>query len=502
MKKLIFTFLATFAFFALSAQVDRELVLVEIGTGTGCPYCPGAAMGLHDLYTNGDPVAGVEYHNYNSSDPFNTPEAPVRCSYYGISGYPTAQFDGEYNEVVGGSNTQTMYGNYLPIVNARMQMQTSFTLDITGDNTGDEYSVKVSVSKIAAYTGTNLVVHFALTETDIPYNWQGMSTVDYTQRLMVPGATGTPVTFPTNNSMVEVELSFTFDNTWVKDNCELIAWVQDNSNKHVLHSTSVMLNDLDPGYPTWLADFDAEPTDICEAGTAHFHDQSIGEVIQYIWTFEGGNPSTSSLENPNVYYSATGDYNVQLIIYDGTRYDTASKTNYIEVHNLPNVVFGTVEDLCNEDWDPYVLTQGTPEGGIYSGDYVTDGMYFHPTESGVGEFNVSYTYTDEFGCENYDEQLITVVNCVGVGENAEAVALEVYPNPSYGIFNLNINASDLNNAELKVIDLVGKVVYELNDINVQGTQILSVDLSEHPSGIYFVQIKNENHSVSKKVFLK
>lgn len=499
MKKLIFTFFATIAFFALTAQVDRELVLVEIATGTWCGYCPGAAMGAHDLMTNGDPVAVVENHN---GDVFANTYSNARNNYYSVPGYPTAKFDGNYDEYVGGSATQSMYSNYLPKVNARMLIPAEFTIDITGDNTGDLYDVKVTVSKVAAYSGTNLVVHLCLTETDIAYNWQNQSTIDYTNRLMVPDANGTAVTFPSNNSTVEVELSFTFDNSWVKENCELIAWIQDNTNKYALHTASVMLVDLDPGYPTWLANFDADPTDICEAGTAHFHDQSIGDVIQYAWTFDGGYPATSSLQDPNVYYMETGAYDVQLIIFDGTRYDTAFKSSYIEVHDLPDVVFGPVEDLCNEDWDPYTLTQGDPEGGSYSGEYVTEGMYFHPTESGVGQFDVTYTYIDEFGCENSDDQVITVVNCVGMDENAEAVTLEIYPNPSTGKFNLNINAIDLENAGLKVIDIVGKVVYELNELNVQGSQTVNIDIGEHPSGIYFVQIKNETQSVSKKVFLK
>lgn len=500
MKKLIFTLFATLAVFALSAQIDRAEVLVEVGTGTGCPYCPGAAMGLHDLYTNGDPVAGIEYHNYNSNDPFNTPEAPIRCSYYGISGYPTAQFDGEYNEVVGGSNSSSLYGSYLPIVNSRIQDQTSFAVAINGDHSGDVYDIKVTIDKVAAYSGTNLVIHFVLTETDIPYNWQGMSTIDYTQRLMIPDANGTAVTFPSNSSTVELELQFTFDNTWVPENCELISWIQDNDNKYVLSTGSVMLEDLDPGYPTWLADFEAEPSEICESGTAHFQSTSIGDVIQYQWTFDGGYPETSDLMNPNVYYSELGTYDVQLVIYDGTRYDTAFKEAFISVNTPPDVEFGEVEELCNEDWDPYILTQGSPEGGVYSGEYVTEGAYFHPTESGVGEFVVRYTYT-EGGCENFAEQVITVVNCVGVNENNENISLEVYPNPTSGKFNLNINAIDMRDAELQVIDIVGKVVYS-QEVNITGSHIFTLDISDNPGGIYFVQIKNDTQSISKKVFLK
>jgi PKD repeat protein len=500
MKKWIFTFLATLAIFALSAQIDRSEVLIEVGTGTGCQYCPGAAMGLHDLYANGDPVAGIEYHNYNSSDPFNTPEAPIRTGYYGISAYPTTQFDGEYNEIEGGSNGSSLYSSFLPIVNSRIQDQTSFAVAINGDNTGDLYNIKLTLDKVAAYSGSNIVVHFALTETDIPYNWQGMSTIDYTQRIMIPDAYGTAVTFPSNNSTIELELSFNFDNTWVAENCELISWIQDNSNKHVLSTGSVMLNDLDPGYPTWLADFEAEPATICESGTAHFASTSIGDVLQYQWSFEGGYPETSDLMNPNVYYAELGEYDVQLVIYDGTRYDTAFKSKYIGVHELPEVDFAEVGDVCNEDWDPYTLTQGSPEGGVYSGGYITDGMYFHPTDAGVGEHTVTYTYVEN-GCENSADQIINVVNCVGVNENVEAVSLDIYPNPTTGLFNLNINAIDLNNAELQVIDIVGKVIH-VQDISVNGTEIVSLDISNNPKGIYFVQIKNETQNVSKKVFLK
>ncbi len=41
----------------------REMVVLEIGTGTWCTYCPGSQMGADDLVINGCSVAVVEYHN-------------------------------------------------------------------------------------------------------------------------------------------------------------------------------------------------------------------------------------------------------------------------------------------------------------------------------------------------------------------------------------------------------------------------------------------------------
>jgi hypothetical protein len=63
-------------------------------------------MEADDLHANGDPVAIIEYHN---GDPFATIESNDCNTYYRITVYPTAWFDGSYNSDVGGSNTNCIY---------------------------------------------------------------------------------------------------------------------------------------------------------------------------------------------------------------------------------------------------------------------------------------------------------------------------------------------------------------------------------------------------------
>jgi len=501
MKKLVFTLLATFTFFGLFAQMDRELVLVEIGTGTGCPYCPAAATGLHDLYTNGDPVAGIEYHSYNGSDPFNTPEAAQRNSYYSITGYPTAWFDGSYDKAVGGGSSGSMYTTYKPKVDARMNIQTSFKIEIFGTNAGDVYSITVRMKKVAAYSGSNLKLRFALTETDIPYNWQTLTTIDYCERIMVPDANGTPITFSSVGAEIDEELTFIFNDSWEAENCELIAWIQDDGNKEVMHCDGVMLLDLESPEPTFLADFYADNTDLCEPGLVHFFEDCVGDPNSFKWTFEGGTCQNPYDPNPSVYYPNEGSFDVTLIISNGSEKDTTVKMEYINDHGYPDVTFSAVEPLCNEDWDPYTLSTGEPEGGEYTGEFVSDGIYFHPTESGVGDFAVNYIYTDEWGCGASADQTVTVVNCVGVGEDAESIALEVYPNPTKGIFNVDINTVELINAKLQVVDALGKVVLEQQAL-AQGSNQISVDLSNNQQGIYFVIVSSEDQRIVKKIFLQ
>ena len=96
-------------------------------------------MGADDLIANGKQVAVIENHN---GDSYANPYSNARNSYYGITGYPTAYFDGG-NAVVGGDHTQSMYNYYLPKYNQRIVINSSFTIQLYGTNAGNNYNVIV-----------------------------------------------------------------------------------------------------------------------------------------------------------------------------------------------------------------------------------------------------------------------------------------------------------------------------------------------------------------------
>ncbi len=63
---------------SLMLAVPRNLVVVEIGTGTWCQYCPGAAMGADELTSNNKPVAIIENHNGdNFANTYSNELAPL-----------------------------------------------------------------------------------------------------------------------------------------------------------------------------------------------------------------------------------------------------------------------------------------------------------------------------------------------------------------------------------------------------------------------------------------
>ncbi|NOQ23957.1 MAG: T9SS type A sorting domain-containing protein [Bacteroidales bacterium] len=85
----------------------------------------------------------------------------------------------------------------------------------------------------------------------------------------------------------------------------------------------------EPTAPT--ANFSASETTVLFANTVTFTDQSTQSPTSWSWTFDGGTPSTSTLENPTVTYNTAGTYNVTLTATNAIGSDSETKTSYIEV---------------------------------------------------------------------------------------------------------------------------------------------------------------------------
>ena len=89
-------------------------------------------MGADDLVSNGHQVGVIEYHG---GDDYETTESAARLDFYGITGYPTAWFDGVIS-VVGGNATQSMYPTYLPKYETRIAIPSLFEITAEYYNTG------------------------------------------------------------------------------------------------------------------------------------------------------------------------------------------------------------------------------------------------------------------------------------------------------------------------------------------------------------------------------
>lgn len=87
-----------------------------------------------------------------------------------------------------------------------------------------------------------------------------------------------------------------------------------------------------PFFGALEAEFMASSTDISANCTVHFTDLTQGTPYEWIWTFEGGNPESSTEQNPqNISFPEEGSYSVRLIVTNPLGNDTIEKPDYINV---------------------------------------------------------------------------------------------------------------------------------------------------------------------------
>ncbi|MBK9330085.1 MAG: PKD domain-containing protein [Sphingobacteriales bacterium] len=83
------------------------------------------------------------------------------------------------------------------------------------------------------------------------------------------------------------------------------------------------------------ADFSASQTAITTGNSVNFTDLSTGNPTSWSWSFQGGTPATSTLQNPtNIQYNTAGTYTVSLVATNANGNDTKTKTGYIVVSDV------------------------------------------------------------------------------------------------------------------------------------------------------------------------
>jgi hypothetical protein len=158
-----------------------------------------------------------------------------------------------------------------------------------------------------------------------------------------------------------------------------------------------------------------------------------------------------------------------------------------------------------------------------SSDFVTGGVddiynyiwYIQPVEAGTIEGNWRYskvTWNTDFigtayitvaGINDCSEGEVsqafevTVDNTVGI-ENLESSKLTIYPNPGTGNYHITLNSECQGLICIKVINQIGRVVYESSHQN-KGLLQENLNLAYLSDGIYFLQVEGECVSILKMI---
>ena len=80
--------------------------------------------------------------------------------------------------------------------------------------------------------------------------------------------------------------------------------------------------------------------------------------------------------------------------------------------------------------------------------------------------------------------------------------LNIYPNPSRGIFNIEFNSLSEEDIEIKILNSLGEIVYFTNLKKYKGEYLNQISLEKYPKAIYFLEIKIKQQVINKKLILQ
>ncbi len=150
----------------------------------------------------------------------------------------------------------------------------------------------------------------------------------------------------------------------------------------------------DAGCSFVVSNFSAADTSFCQNFCNDYFDLSTNSPTSWQWSFPGGNPSSSTLQNPSgICYAASGNYDVILIAGNSAGSDTIVISNFITVTPLPSVTIVQSNDtLYSSSGNSYQWYTG---GNAING--ATNDFYLPSTED-----YYTVVITDANGCSASD----------------------------------------------------------------------------------------------------
>jgi len=109
-----------------------------------------------------------------------------------------------------------------------------------------------------------------------------------------------------------------------------------------------------------------------------------------------------------------------------------------------------------------------------------------PASGDVGTYNIVVTATDNSMITTTDTFDIVVSPHSGIIDEAGGLNLKIYPNPSEGVFHVDMQLSEMQDIELRVLTLTGQLIWNEKHAGQVGEMRYTVDVKG--KGFYNLEI--------------
>jgi photosystem II stability/assembly factor-like uncharacterized protein len=251
-----------------------------------------------------------------------------------------------------------------------------------------------------------------------------------------------------------------------------------------------------PGSYPPISAFGASSNIACPGSAVQYTDYSSGQPTSWDWSFPGGNPSTSTQQNPLVNYNVAGNYPVTLITTNANGIDTTVINNYI------NIASSTVPDpttigavRCGPG--PVSLSaSGSGTGTLRwwdapgGGNVVNTGSTYNPTITGTTTY-----YVDEDlppGVVDYTGESVTNIGAGAFFTANDIRGLYFDVLSPVILQSVEVYSNSAGNRTIEIIDAQGNTYADTTIfIPFSGTSptTVNVNFTLYPGTNYFIKCR-------------
>jgi len=262
---------------------------------------------------------------YATSGGLGTPESDARHSYYSDNGtgIPDIRFDGSWTALVGAPESYATGEYFMELVEER-RLTTSPIAVIISDFSYDEPGAfaEITVEALGNINPASHYIRVAIVEDDL---LSGGTLRQNVARTMLPNTTGTPLTVSSPGDEQVLNLDIAMQAAWDPAKLQIIAWVQNDTNKEVIQSGNSFVGEY-----AAVANVDGPQQLIADGGQVVFGTTSMTNISLNSDTFDISLDTSSLPEGWAAH-----------ILYEGMEYQTFSVTlDAFEVASF-NVVMDT-----------------------------------------------------------------------------------------------------------------------------------------------------------------
>lgn len=211
--------------------------------------------------------------------------------------------------------------------------------------------------------------------------------------------------------------------------------------------------------------------------TTYVIDKVVG--LTKTWKFRDDNSTVQIIDTKNAIFSK----------------EVMGKTQTFQV-NLETVVLGDVKYFALKDKIALVKKMMERE----MNDHII--AFGESNNTKMVNYVIAVNPTTELPTESVNTlEIVSPVNKDIINSNIilEVNELSVYPNPNNGDFNIAFVTSEKGEANISVLDMEGKVIYEKNIDNFTGTYTGKIDIANPAAGYYIVKIRVGDKQLFRKI---